>query len=48
MAKMVFAYDWELVNKDLNWEAESRCHVMWWKAPVYVRFFEREGVEVKV
>ncbi|KAK3203030.1 hypothetical protein GRF29_154g1517365 [Pseudopithomyces chartarum] len=37
MAKLLFVYDIELVNKDLDFEAESHCHIMWWKAPVWVR-----------
>jgi hypothetical protein len=41
MAKMLFKYDLELVNEDLDFEATSRCYVMWWKAPVWVRFLER-------
>jgi cytochrome P450 len=44
MAKLLFVYDLELVNKDLDFEAESHCHIMWWKAPVWVRLTKREGV----
>lgn len=48
LAKMVFKYDWELANTDVDWLGESRCHVMWWKPNLYVRFRERscqaEGV----
>ncbi|KAK3343535.1 cytochrome P450 monooxygenase [Lasiosphaeria hispida] len=43
MAKMLFRYDMKLVNRDLDWEAASRCYVMWWKAPVMVYFTERAG-----
>jgi hypothetical protein len=45
LAKMVYKYDWELLDPDLDWEAASRCYVMWWKAPIPVRFTERELVE---
>ncbi|KAK1772874.1 cytochrome P450 [Phialemonium atrogriseum] len=41
LSKILFKYDMELVNHDLNWEAASRCYVMWWKAPVMVSFKER-------
>ncbi|OTB04039.1 hypothetical protein M426DRAFT_59198 [Hypoxylon sp. CI-4A] len=41
LSKMLFKYDMELVNSDLDWEAASRCYVMWWKAPVQVLFKER-------
>lgn len=40
LAKMMFRYDIELVHKDLDWEAQSRHYVMWWKAPIYVRAYE--------
>ncbi|KAI0198463.1 cytochrome protein [Astrocystis sublimbata] len=42
LTKMAFRYDWELVNKDLDWEDESRCYIMWWKAPILARFIERD------
>ena len=41
LSKMLFKYDMRLVNQDLDWEAASRCYVMWWKAPVMVCFEER-------
>lgn len=48
MAKLLFVYDIELVNKDLDFEAESHCHIMWWKAPVWVRLTKREGVNISI
>jgi hypothetical protein len=44
LAKMIFNYDWELVNADVDWLGESRCHVMWWKPHLYVRFRERSDL----
>ncbi|KAF2753069.1 putative cytochrome P450 [Pseudovirgaria hyperparasitica] len=41
MAKIMFRYDLELINKELDWERASHCHIMWWKAPIVVRFTER-------
>lgn len=41
LAKVIYKYDMELVNKDLDWERESHCHIMWWKAPIHVVFRER-------
>ncbi|KAK4210068.1 cytochrome P450 [Rhypophila decipiens] len=41
LTKILFRYDLTLVNADLDWEAASRCYVMWWKAPVWVTFEER-------
>ncbi|KAI0532407.1 cytochrome P450 [Xylaria digitata] len=40
IAKMLYKYDATLVNKDLDFEAASHCHFMWWKAPVWVSFKE--------
>ena len=42
LAKIFWTYDLELVNKDLDWHAESRMHVMWWKPNLMVRFCKRE------
>ncbi|QQK45611.1 Cytochrome P450, E-class, group I [Penicillium digitatum] len=41
LAKLIYKYEMELVNKGLDWEGESHCHVMWWKAPIHVIFKER-------
>ncbi|KAL4966559.1 cytochrome P450 [Aspergillus stella-maris] len=41
LAKLVFRYDWELVNTDLDWQGQSHVHVMWWKPSLMVRFHER-------
>ncbi|KAI1355387.1 cytochrome protein [Xylaria sp. FL0043] len=44
LAKMAYKYDWELVNENLDWEAESRCYIMWWKAPIKVRLMDRKNL----
>ncbi|KAK1976432.1 cytochrome P450 [Colletotrichum cereale] len=41
LVKMLWKYDLELVNKNLDWERESQLHVMWWKPALMVRFKER-------
>lgn len=41
LAKMLWKYDLELVNPNLDWEGESQLHVMWWKPELNVRFKER-------
>lgn len=43
MAKMVFVYDMELVDPDLDWEAGSRVHFVWWKPELRVRFLRRDA-----
>lgn len=45
LCKMLFRYDLKLVNAHLDWESASKCYVMWWKAPVWVIFEERESEE---
>ena len=41
LAKLHFMFDMELVNKDLDWEAENRIHVMWWKPALLIRMKRR-------
>ncbi|KAI0396358.1 cytochrome P450 [Xylariaceae sp. FL0594] len=38
LAKMLWTYDMELINKDLDWEGESHEHVMWSKPDLFVTF----------
>lgn len=45
LAKMLWKYDLQLVNKDLDWERESLLHVMWWKPALMVRFKERKVLD---
>lgn len=43
LAKMIFLYDWELLNKTLNWEASSCSYLAGWcKAPILTKFHPRE------
>ncbi|TRX98016.1 hypothetical protein FHL15_001226 [Xylaria flabelliformis] len=42
LAKMAYKYDWEMVDKDLDWEQASRCYIMWWKAPIMMRLTDRQ------
>ncbi|KAK3321248.1 putative cytochrome P450 [Cercophora scortea] len=41
LAKILYRYELELVDKNLDWEAESRHWIMWWKAPIQVRVYSR-------
>ncbi|KAK1689331.1 cytochrome P450 [Colletotrichum godetiae] len=43
LAKMLWKYNLELVNKEVDWEQESQLHVMWWKPALMVRFTERKA-----
>ncbi|OCL11142.1 putative cytochrome P450 [Glonium stellatum] len=42
LAKMLWKYNLELLNPDMDWEGKSYVHVMWWKPEVKVRFLERK------
>ncbi|KAE8143178.1 cytochrome P450 [Aspergillus pseudotamarii] len=41
LAKLLWKYDMELVNKDLDWLEEGKVFVMWWKPELWIRFHER-------
>ncbi|KAK1638560.1 cytochrome P450, partial [Colletotrichum phormii] len=43
LAKMLWKYNLDLVNKEVDWEQESQLHVMWWKPALMVRFTERKA-----
>ncbi|KAF2867458.1 cytochrome P450 [Massariosphaeria phaeospora] len=43
LAKLLWRYDLELVNKDVDWLGEGKVFVMWWKPRLMVRFHERSG-----
>ncbi|KAM5366832.1 hypothetical protein ACJZ2D_010284 [Fusarium nematophilum] len=40
-AKLVWMYDWELVNQDLDFLEEVRVYFMWLKPALFVRFHPR-------
>ncbi|KAI0146314.1 putative cytochrome P450 [Xylariaceae sp. FL1272] len=41
LSKIIYKYDIKLLNEDLDWEAQSKHYVMWWKAPIRVRASNR-------
>lgn len=41
LSKMLWRYDIELVNKEVDFPGQGRMHVMWWKPPMYIRFLPR-------
>ncbi|KAJ5788986.1 uncharacterized protein N7518_005997 [Penicillium psychrosexuale] len=47
LAKLFYAFDLELLDSALDWEKESRMHVMWWKPSLPVRFRAREKVPTR-
>ncbi|KAI5921541.1 cytochrome P450 [Camillea tinctor] len=42
LAKMVYAFDMELVNKDLDWWRDVRFYILWTKPKMMVRFHPRK------
>lgn len=43
LAKVVFAYDMELVDPNLDYEAGCHMHFMWWKPKLWIRFSKPRG-----
>ncbi|KAF2793127.1 putative cytochrome P450, partial [Melanomma pulvis-pyrius CBS 109.77] len=41
LAKMIYKFDMELVDKDLDWESSCKMHFLWWKPALNVRFVPR-------
>ena len=46
LAKMVWAYEWELVDTDMDWIPDNKFYVMWKKPDMKVRFHPRAGTKV--
>ncbi|KAL7756326.1 hypothetical protein ACKLNR_013319 [Fusarium oxysporum f. sp. zingiberi] len=42
MASLVWKYDWEFVNQDLDWLADVRLHLLWEKPKLMVRYHPRD------
>ncbi|KAI0022327.1 cytochrome P450 [Xylariomycetidae sp. FL0641] len=42
LAKMVYAFDWELLSTDVDWWDRARCYVLWEKPAVFVRYHPRK------
>lgn len=45
LAKMLWTYDMELVNKDLRWIQESKATILWKKPELIMRFTRRPGID---
>jgi len=48
LSKMLWAYDMELVNKEVDLNRDSTSYVLWSKPDLWVRFLRRPGVQVPV
>ncbi|KAF2969303.1 hypothetical protein GQX73_g4289 [Xylaria multiplex] len=40
-AKILYTYDMEMLGPDVDWEANSRNWIMWWKPPIHIRAHNR-------
>ncbi|CRL18797.1 Cytochrome P450 [Penicillium camemberti] len=47
LSKLCWKYDMELMDQSLDWEGQSKVHVMWDKPALTVRFHSAEGSTVK-
>ncbi|OHW97441.1 benzoate 4-monooxygenase cytochrome p450 [Colletotrichum incanum] len=43
LAKLLWSYDMELVNKDVNFLEQSTVHVLWWKPGLFVRWHKPQS-----
>lgn len=46
LAKMFFTYDFELMNKNIDWLGEQRVFSLWKKPEIWLNFTRRPGVVV--
>lgn len=42
IAKIIYSYDMELVNRDMDWHRDSRMHTLWSKPELIVRVEARK------
>ena len=40
LSKILYRYDPEIVNEELDWESNCHMHINWWKPVLNVRFLE--------
>ncbi|KAF7922013.1 uncharacterized protein EAE98_008224 [Botrytis deweyae] len=43
LAKLLWSYDMELVNKEINFLEQSTVHVLWWKPKLFVRWHKPQS-----
>lgn len=40
LAKLLWSYDVELVDQDVDFLVDSTVHVLWWKPKLFVRWIK--------
>ncbi|PUU73918.1 cytochrome P450 [Tuber borchii] len=48
LSKMLWVYDMELVNKDIDLDRDSTNYFLWSKPEIWVKFARRRGVQVPI
>lgn len=48
LAKMLWCFDMELMDKRLDWDGDSKCYTLWQKPDLNIKFTRRAGVHVPV
>ena len=43
LAKMMYKYDVELMNTEVDWQRDSEMHLLWRKPQLMVRISDRAG-----
>lgn len=41
VSRLVFRYEFEMLNKDVDWHRDSEMHLLWKKPEILVKFTER-------
>lgn len=47
LSKLCWKYDMELMDQSLDWEGQSKVHVMWDKPDLNVRFHLAKGTSTR-
>lgn len=42
LARMLWTYNLELVHPDMEWEGQSKLHILWQKPELLVKFHKRK------
>lgn len=44
---VVWQFDWELVNKEYDWDRDNKMHIIWHKPPIMIRMLKRQDLKVQ-
>lgn len=46
MAKLTFLYDFEMVDRNLDWDRDQKCYTLWEKPQLFVKVTPVQQSEV--